>query len=235
MIYRGPGFLGLRMIWLLPHLLTPLPTASCLFFSLAVHRRSRFLTWGGGGGLSSINHSILYVVRAIFAIIANFEDYGAHNDSKNEKYLPQADLRKRFRNYHIWIIVVPFCTDPIGDCTHRPRILSLPLFCRSYTCGMMWGCWSAQNNWHLLVTPQPSALFVPRLIHSDFRSLAGTGGKGLKVFDLTSYHCKKCKIQKNLNFTQNYLKIMYLFFQITRWCRDTYWLFWCKLRFLKCL
>jgi hypothetical protein len=48
-------------------------------------------------------------------------------------------------------------------------------------------------------------------------------------------HCKKCKIQKNLNFTQNYLKIMYLFFQITPWCRETYCLFWCKLRFLKCL
>jgi hypothetical protein len=35
--------------------------------------------------------------------------------------------------------------------------------------------------------PLPSALFVQRLIHSDFRILAGTGGKGLKVFDLTAY------------------------------------------------
>jgi hypothetical protein len=42
------------------------------------------------------------------------------------------------------------------------------------------------NNRHLLVTPLPSALFVHRLIHSDFRDSGGYGwerSQGLR-FDI---------------------------------------------------
>jgi hypothetical protein len=133
-----------------------------LFLSLPVHRRSSFLTECRSQTIRRRESLVL------FKTIQYFEPKGAHNDSKNEIFLPQADLRKRFRNY--WIIVVPFCTNTIGDCTHPPHSVSSSLLSLLH----MWGCWSAHNR-HLLVTPLPSALFVHRLIHSDFRILAGTG------------------------------------------------------------
>jgi hypothetical protein len=69
MIYRGPGFLAVRMIRLLVH---PFSRQQIIFFSLSVCRRSSLLSGEGGGseGQSyarekdwpSINHSLLFSV-----------------------------------------------------------------------------------------------------------------------------------------------------------------------------
>jgi hypothetical protein len=55
MIYRGPGFLARRMIWVLPHPLPLSPVSKLsLFLSLPVCRMSSLLT-GEGGGEEEVN------------------------------------------------------------------------------------------------------------------------------------------------------------------------------------